>query len=101
MIASAELIFGFVLIFALLSIAALVGVVMLIVKGIFSAAGHVLRSLFGTRHKPCCGPGWANGPRPDKRSPAAGGVRVCSRAGCHYRNRPEAAYCSRCGKRLY
>ena len=96
---------GFLLAMALVVLLALLGVVGLVVKGVFSVMGAVLggigRVLGGSPSRP------RSARLPDRhRGRGVGysisqiGGRICGNQKCGHRNRPEAVYCSRCGRKL-
>lgn len=119
MLASAEVVFGFFLIFMLLTLAALVGTVIIVFKAIVSVFGAIGRRLLGLPSDPpprqtarrlnSCGPSADRLVDQSRRRPQAGasrddadrGPRVyCTNARCGHENRAMARYCARCGQPL-
>lgn len=117
MFASAEVAFGFLAIFMLLVLAAFVGTVILVIKGVYSVISGVVRQLMGLPSQPAgryptarsVPPYNPHAHRPDDRPgrrPEYGpehddadlGSRVyCTSARCGHENRPQARFCARCG----
>ena len=96
---------GFLLAMALVLLLAVLGIVGLVVKGAFSVIGTVLagigRVLTGSssRHQSDRLPNQTREQGIGYSVSPIGG-RICGDSRCGHRNRPEAVYCSQCGRKL-